>query len=90
MVANDVRELKASAEIAGEALALGHVREVLQPMVDSRGELSSDFAPALLGARFSLLATLPLKHTFVDSFGAHLDANRVAKKPTSGPHVTLF
>ncbi len=79
VVANDVRELKASAELAGEALALGRVREVLQPMVDSRGELSSDFAPALLGARFSLLATLPLKQTFIDSFGSYLDANRVAK-----------
>ena len=79
VVANDVRELKATAEVAGAALALGRVRDVLQPMVDRSGELSSDFAPALLGARYSLLATLPLKQTFIDSFGTYLDANRVTK-----------
>ncbi len=39
VVANDVRELKAAAEVTGPAMALGRVREVLQPMVDRSGEL---------------------------------------------------
>jgi hypothetical protein len=79
VVANDIRELKASSEIIGEALILGRVREVLQPMAASRGELSSDFAPGLASARFGLLAILPLKLTFIDSFASYLAANTVAK-----------
>ncbi|MFO1293124.1 MAG: S8 family serine peptidase [Rubrivivax sp.] len=80
VVANDVRELKASAELSGEALALGRVREVLQPIATRTGELSSEFAPGLLHARFALTASLPLKQTFIEGFGAYLDAHRVVKQ----------
>ena len=45
---NEVKELKAGAEIVGEALVLGHVRDVLQPTVDKAGTLSSDLAPAIV------------------------------------------
>ena len=79
VIANDIRELKESAEITGEALILGRVREVMQPIATRTGELSSDFAPGLLSARFSLLATLPLKQTFVAAFGSYLDAHKVVK-----------
>ncbi len=79
VIGNDVRELKASAEVIGEALILGRVREVLQPIVAGRGELSSDFAPALVNSRFALLAVLPLKQTLIDTFSTYLAANRVDK-----------
>ncbi len=79
VVANDVREIKMSAELIGEALILGSVREVMQPIVDKGGSLSSDFAPGLVGARYRLVAQLPLKQTFVDSFSAYLSANQIAK-----------
>ena len=79
VVANDARELKMSAELIGEALILGRVREVMQPIVDQSGMLSSDFAPGLIGARFRLLAQLPLKQTFIESFSNYLAANQVAK-----------
>ncbi len=79
VVANDVRELKASAELAGEALVLGQVREVLQPIATRTGAISSDFAPSLLFARFGLVATLPLKQTFIDGFSAYLAEHQVVK-----------
>jgi subtilisin family serine protease len=79
VIANDVRELKASAELIGEALILGGVNEVLQPMADRSGELSSDFAPSLLSARYALVAVLPLKKTLVAAFSTYLDAHRVVK-----------
>ena len=70
MVANDIRELKASAELIGEALVLGRVREVMQPIASRTGELSSEFAPGIVNARFALVGLLPLKQTFIDGFGA--------------------
>jgi hypothetical protein len=79
VIANDVRELKMSAELIGEALILGGVREVMQPIVDKAGTLSSEFTPGLVGARFRLLAQLPLKQTFVETFSTYLAANQVAK-----------
>jgi hypothetical protein len=78
-IGNEIRELKASAELIGESLVLGRVREVMQPIADRTGALSSDFAPGIVGARFALSATLPLKQTLIDSFGAYLDAHKVVK-----------
>lgn len=79
VVANEIRELKAGSELIGEALVLGRVREVLQPIATRTGELSSEFAPGIVFARFGLTATLPLKTTFAEGFAAYLDAHRVAK-----------
>ena len=79
-VQNEVREMKASAELVGEGLVLGRLREVLQPIVASSGALSSDFAWGLVGTRYTLLTTLPLKQTYIDSFSRYLAANQVAKR----------
>lgn len=80
VVANDVREIKAGAEMAGEGLVFGGLREQLQPMLAANnGMLSSEFAPRLLFARYALLATLPLKQTTIDTLGRILAANSVAK-----------
>lgn len=80
VVANDIKGYKSSAEIIGEALLLGSVRDRLQPVVDKAGGvLSSDFAPAIVRARFGLVARLPLKQTLIDTYGAYLAANKVDK-----------
>jgi hypothetical protein len=79
LIANDIREAKAGAELIGESLILGGPREVWQPIVDKSGVLSSDFAPGLVGVRFALVATLPLKQTLVDTYSAYLDAHKVVK-----------
>ena len=51
VVQNNVMQMKASAEFIGEALVLGRVREVLQPVADKTGALSSDLAPSLVSSR---------------------------------------
>ena len=79
VIQNDVMRMKASAEFLGEALVLGRVREVLQPVADKTGELSSDLAPTLVSARFTLTYVLPLKDTLVNIYSAYLRANQIAK-----------
>jgi len=79
VIENDIKGAKASAELIGENLILGRVREVLQPVVDEKGELSSDLAPGIVFARFSLTAMLPLKQTLVSTYSSYLAARQVAK-----------
>ena len=79
VVANEVKAAKARAELAGEALVLGNVRDVLQPVVDKSGALSSELAPGIVGARYALLLRLPLKQTLIDTYGSYLSANKVDK-----------
>lgn len=79
VIENEVRELKASAELIGEALIVGRLREVLQPIVDKSGALSSEFSPGVVSSRYALVSTLPLKQTFTDAFTTYLNANKVTK-----------
>ena len=79
VIQNDVMRMKASAEFLGEALVLGRVREVLQPVADKTGELSSDLAPSMVSSRFTLTYVLPLKDTLVATYSAYLKANQIAK-----------
>jgi subtilisin family serine protease len=79
VVQNEVREIKAGTEIASEALVLGGLRERLQPIVDKSGALSSDFAPAVVSARYRLHSTIPLKQTLAEAFAGYLAANKVDK-----------
>jgi hypothetical protein len=80
VVQNEVRELKAGLELTSEALILGYVTNVIQPTVDkSGGTLSSDLAPALIGARYRLVALLPLKDVGARSLERYLTAHRVVK-----------
>ena len=80
VISNDVKRYKSGAEIIGESLLLGGIRDRLQPVVDKAGGvLSSDFAPTIVGTRFALVARLPLKQTLIDTYGAYLAANQVEK-----------
>ena len=79
VIANDIKSAKARAELVGEALILGNVRDVLQPIADKAGALSSELAPGIVGARYQLMVRLPLKQTLVDTYGAYLQANKVDK-----------
>jgi len=79
IVGNDVKEIKGSTEIASAALALGRVQNVLQPTVDKAGSLSSDLAPAIVGTRYYLKTTLPLKATLVAAYGGYLSAHTVTR-----------
>ena len=79
VVQNEVREAKASAEIMSEALILGYVRNVIQPTVDKAGSVSSELAPAIINAKYRLVATLPLKSTLVQTYSTYLDKHKVEK-----------
>ena len=79
IIANDIKEAKASAELLGEGRLLGYVNEVLQPTVDKTGALSSELAPGLVSVRYALVLRLPLKQTLVDTYGAYLAANKIEK-----------
>jgi len=79
VVENNVKGAKTSAEITSEALVLGQVRDVIQPIVDKSGTLSSDFAPGIVAAKYRLAVLLPLKPVLVDAYGGYLAANRVEK-----------
>ena len=79
VVQNEVKEGKASAEIVSEALALGYIREAMQPTVDKAGSLSSELAPALVNAKYRIVAVLPLKETLVGTYSTYLAAHKVDK-----------
>jgi hypothetical protein len=79
LVEQDLRAIKTFTEMTGEARVLGAVREQVQPLVDRSGALSSEFAPALIRARYGLEIGLPLKNTFADAYGAYLAAHHVDK-----------
>lgn len=79
VVSNDIKEAKARAEWMSEALLLGNLRDVLQPVVDQAGTLSSELAPGVIGARYALTQRLPLKQVLVDVYGGYLLANKVDK-----------
>lgn len=99
VVANEVRELKSSAEIAGEGLVLGRIREVLQPLASTNGSLSSDAAPGVANARLALTMTVPLKAVWLEAFTGYLAKNKVNKPdiwaarnfvlPASGPYTPV-
>ena len=79
VIANDVKEIKAGAELLGEGRLIGAVREVLQPSVDRNGALSSDLAPNLIRIKYVLTYVLPLKQTLVEAWSGYLAAHRVDK-----------
>src|SRR6266511_1877182 len=79
VIENDAKQAKMGAELIGEALVLGNIRDVLQPTVDKTGSLSSDLAPGVVRAKFALAAALPLKDALIDAYGGYLAAHKVDK-----------
>lgn len=81
VISNDIKQYKASAEVAGEGRVLGSVRDVLQATLDKNsGMLSSDLAPGLIGARYVLETSIPLKQTLISTYSAYLEKNKVEKQ----------
>jgi Subtilase family len=79
-IENEVREAKAGIETLGEGRLIGRLREVVQPVVDATGSLSSDFVPGLINTRMALVALLPLKAVLTETYGAYLAAG-TSNKP---------
>lgn len=78
-IRNDIQGAKASAEQIGEGLVLGGVRDVLQPIADRTGALSSDLAPRVISTRYALEYVLPLKAVLAETYGRYLAANKIDK-----------
>ncbi|HVZ46043.1 MAG TPA: S8 family serine peptidase [Ramlibacter sp.] len=79
IVRNDILQFKAGTETIGESLVLGRVREVLQPVAAKQGALSSDLVPALVGTRYALVYSLPLKTVLNRALVAYVAAHNVDK-----------
>jgi len=79
VIANDVKQAKASAELLGEGRVLGYLNEVLQPVADKSGALSSELAPGIVNARFTLDLRVPVKRELVAAYSTYLAANKVDK-----------
>jgi subtilisin family serine protease len=81
VVENDVKWSKSREETLSETMVLGNVREKLQAVVTrAGGQISSELAPALVGARYVLTVRLPLKATMVEAYGGYIAANFVEKQ----------
>ena len=78
-IENDIKGAKASAELMGETVMVGRLREAVQPVIDEKGEISSDLAPFVVATRFGVTQVLPLKETLVGAYASYLAAHRVAK-----------
>jgi hypothetical protein len=79
VIENNINEAKAGAETLGEGRVIGYLREVLQPIVDANGTLSSEFAPGLSNVRLALVGVLPLKQVLIETYGRYLAVGKVDK-----------
>jgi hypothetical protein len=81
IVENDVKLSKSREETLSEAMVLGNVREKLQAVVTrAGGQISSELAPALVGARYVLMVRLPMKATMIEAYRDFIAANFVEKQ----------
>ncbi len=79
VIRNEVMGAKAGISTLGEALALGRVRTVVQPVAQASGAISSDLAPTLVSARYLIEYMLPLKQTLVDTYAKYIARHQVDK-----------
>lgn len=79
VVENEIKSAKAGYEIRSEALIVGQLRSVFDPVVQKNGALSSDIADQLPIIRLTMLELIPLKDSLVEAFGSYLSANHKEK-----------
>lgn len=78
-VEESVKEIEAGKSLAGEGRLIGHLRDVLQPVIDKNHALSGDLAPQITGARYFLTVSLPLAKPLAKTYQDYLNANTVVK-----------
>ncbi|MDN3643062.1 S8 family serine peptidase [Lutimonas halocynthiae] len=79
VVGDNIKSSKTSMEIFSENLIEGLIVENIDP-ASKGGELSGDFANALINYKFLTRYILPYKNNVVHVYKAYLDANHVEKK----------
>lgn len=79
VVADNLKQAKASAEIVSRALLLGSVESQVQPGLDKTGTISGDVAQELVAQRVAYTTFIPLKDERASVLGAYLAAHAKAK-----------
>jgi subtilisin family serine protease len=80
-VREEVTQAKGRAELITRDLILGQLKGQLDPVVESnKGELSSDLARGLIGARAAIDVILPLNPLIVPVYSSIIDSHKVVAK----------
>jgi subtilisin family serine protease len=79
VVQDEIEEAKGRAEIFSENLVLGVAKSQVDPAVAASGAISSDLVPTVVGLRYALEMTVPLKDQTVNVYSRLIAANKVDK-----------
>ncbi|NOR16732.1 S8 family serine peptidase [candidate division WOR-3 bacterium] len=80
VVQERIRETKGQMEFYSENFLLGIVQSQLEPVVKQTGQMSSEIAARVIGIRYLMEISLPLKEQIVDILDKYIKANHIEKK----------
>jgi subtilisin family serine protease len=81
IVGDEIEQRKGRAEMFSPNLLLGIVQSRIDPVIEqTHGEISADIAQQLVGIRYALEVSLPLKDVSAEVYSSIIDAHRVEKK----------
>jgi subtilisin family serine protease len=79
VVQDELKEIKAGAELRSRNLILGSIESEIEPAVKKTGSLSDDLADGVIARRSSLVFSIPLKIPTAAAMGAVIAVNKVVK-----------
>ena len=79
VVQDDVEGTKGTLEIYSENLALGLIKESIDPGVAKTGSISDDNASTLVNMNYVIHHVLPVKNHMIQVYEAYIAANKVEK-----------
>jgi subtilisin family serine protease len=80
VVQDAIEQTKGSMEIISDNLFIGIVQENMDHVTEQTGELSGDFATALVSYKYNSQFVIPYKQEIIDVLSAYIDANFVEKE----------
>ncbi len=80
VVQDAIEQTKGSMEIISDNLFMGIVQENMDHVTEQTGELSGDFATALVSYKYNSQFVIPYKQEIIDVLSAYIDANFVEKE----------
>ncbi len=79
VVQDELKQIKAGAELRSRNLVLGSIESEIEPAVKKTGSLSEDLADGLVARRSSLVFSIPLQVPTAAAMAAVIKANNVVK-----------
>jgi hypothetical protein len=79
VVQDELKQIKAGAELRSRNLILGSIESEIEPAVKKTGSLSDDLADGLVARRSSLVFSIPLQVPTAAAMAAVIKANNVVK-----------